>query len=66
MFAKTTLTVFAVNVKDKYSDVFCGKLATFPGLQHLKKVDKDIKPMVMPDKHIPLSVRPKLKLNSID
>jgi len=52
--------VFAVNVEDEYSDVFCGKLATFPDLQHLK-VDKDIKPVVMPDRRIPLSVRPKLK-----
>ena len=37
--------VFAVNDEDKYSDVFSGKLGTFPGLQHLK-VDNDIKPMI--------------------
>jgi len=52
--------IFAVNVEDKYSNVFCGKLRTFPSLQHLK-VDKEVKPVVMPDIRISLSVRPKLK-----
>ena len=52
--------VRTVNVEDKYSYVFSGKLGMFPGLQHLKVI-KDVKPMVMPDRRIPLAVRPKLK-----
>ena len=52
--------VFAVNVENKYSDIFSEKLGTCPGLQHLI-FDKDVKPMVMPNRRIPLAVRPKLK-----
>ena len=53
--------VFTVNVEDTYSEVFSGKLGTFPGLQHLK-VNKDVKSVVIPDRRIPLAVRPKLKV----
>ena len=52
--------VSSVNVEDKYADIFSGKLGMLPGLQHLK-VNKDVKPVVMPDRRIPLAVRPKLR-----
>ena len=57
--------VCTLNVDDKYKDVMQNKLGTLSGVQHLNVRD-DIQPVVMPDRHIPISVRPKLKLNWID
>ena len=52
--------VCTLNVGDKYKDVMQNKLGTLSGVQHLNVRD-DIHPVVMPDRRIPISVRPKLK-----
>ena len=52
--------VCTLNVEDKYKDVMQNKLGTLSGVQHLNARD-DIQPVVMPDRRIPISVRPKLK-----
>ena len=52
--------VAAISVIDKYSDIFDGKLGTLEGEVHFK-VDKDVQPVIMPTKRIPLAIRPKLK-----
>lgn len=50
----------AGKVEDNYSDVFDGSLGTLPGIQHLE-VDPNVKPVVMANRRIPISVRPELK-----
>lgn len=44
----------------KVSDIFSEQLGALPGLQHLK-LNKDVNPVVIPDRRIPLAVRPKLR-----
>ena len=43
--------------KDK---VFNSELGTFPGVQKLK-IDPDVQPVIMPDRRVPVAIRPKLK-----
>ena len=45
---------------DDHKEVFDTTLETLPGI-HTLQLDKSVKPVVMPDRRIPLSVRPKLK-----
>ena len=52
--------VLAVDVVNDYQDVLQNKLGTLSGLQHLNVRD-DVQPVVMPVRHVPISVRPKLK-----
>ena len=47
-------------ITDDFSDVFDGTLGTLPGTQTLR-VDPSIPPSVMPDRRVPVSVRPALK-----
>jgi len=44
----------------EHEEVFDESIGTFPGT-HSLKVDTNVKPVVMPDRRIPLSVRPQLK-----
>ena len=44
---------------DDHKEVFDMTLGTLPGI-HTLQLDKTVKPVVMPDCRIPLSVRPKL------
>ncbi len=44
----------------EYEEVFEESIGTFPGT-HSLKVNPNVKPVVMPDRRIPLSVRPQLK-----
>jgi transposase InsO family protein len=44
----------------KHKDVFDATIGTLPG-QHTLRVDNNVQPVVMPDRRIPLSVRPRLK-----
>ena len=48
------------NVEDNYPDVFDDSLGTLPGIQHLE-VDPNLKPVVMANRTIPISLRPELK-----
>ena len=48
------------SVKDNYADSFDDSLGTLPGVQHLE-VDPSVKPVVMANRRIPMSVRPELK-----
>ena len=48
------------NVEDNYPDVFDDLLGTLPGIQHLR-VEPSIKPVIMANRRIPISVRPELK-----
>ena len=52
--------VASIKAMDKYADVFSKDLGKFSGRHHLK-VDPSVMPVVMPDRHTPLSVRPALK-----
>jgi transposase InsO family protein len=45
---------------DDYGSVFDGKLGRLPGTQHLQ-LKPDAKPTIMPDRRVPLAVRPKLQ-----
>ena len=49
----------AENIVDEYKDVFIG-LGSMPGKVHLT-VDRDVKPVVMPPRKVPLAVKPLLK-----
>ena len=57
---KIILRVYNVNVQDNFNDLKEGKLGTLSGLQHLK-VDNNVQPVIMPDRRVPISLRPKLK-----
>ncbi len=48
------------SVKGNYADIFDDSLGTLPGVQHLE-VDPSVKPVVMENRRIPMSVRPELK-----
>ena len=52
--------LYNVNVEDNFIDLMEGKLGILSGLQHLK-VDDNLQPVIMPDRHVPISLRPKLK-----
>ena len=52
--------VASIKAMDNYADVFSKDLSKFSGRHHLK-VDPSAIPVVMPDCHTPLSVRPALK-----
>ena len=45
---------------DQHKEVFDSSVGSLPG-QHTLSVDSTVQPVVMPDKRIPLSVRPRLK-----
>ena len=48
------------NTEDKFKDVTQGNLGQFSGKQHLN-VDESVQPVIMPDRRVPISLRPKLK-----
>ena len=48
------------NVEANYADVFDDALGMLPDFQHLD-VDPSVKPVIMPDRQIPISVCPELK-----
>ena len=52
--------VHHLSAEDKYKDVMDGKLGRLEGEHHLK-VNVETKPVVMPTRRVPISVRPKLK-----
>ena len=47
-------------MEDNYADTFDNLLGTLPGVQHLE-VDPSVKPVVMANRRIPISIRPELK-----
>ena len=51
-------------VNDKYRNVLNEALGKLPGTVHLK-VDKNVPPVVMPNRRVPIALRPKLK-NELD
>ena len=46
--------------EDQYQEVFDRELGIIPG-KHKLRVDPSIQPVVMPDRRVPIAVRPKLK-----
>ena len=48
------------SVEDSYADIFDDSLGTLPGVQYLE-VDPSVKPVVMANRRVPISVRPELK-----
>lgn len=53
--------VYNIKLEDEYLDVMKGSLGTLPGVQSLK-VDPSIKPVIMPNRRMPISLKPKLKV----
>ena len=52
--------VHNTNIENNFEDVLKGNLGKFAGKQHLN-VDESIQPVIMPDRRVPISLRPKLK-----
>ena len=52
--------VQALKVEENFGDVMDDKIGSLPGC-HTLRVSKEVKPVVMPNRRIPISVRPKLK-----
>ena len=52
--------VHSANVENNFKDVLKGNLGKFSGKQHLN-VDESVQPVIMPDRRVPISLRPKLK-----
>ena len=50
-------------MEDDYADVFDDSLGTLPGVQHLE-VDPSVKPVVVANRRIPISILPELKTKS--